>query len=117
MVFLVEVPWRKLNVSRSIEFPDVYYVTATETLLWMLEPSDDLLNEVIDSCDLQDRPKPCSKPKGQFTNNVDRIYTYLLPLVDMFIIPQGVFFQFCTLKKAFSKKIILFFNCVFTCVV
>ena len=48
---------------RSLELPDVYYVTATETLLWMLEPSDDLLKEVIDSCDLQDRPKPCSKPK------------------------------------------------------
>jgi len=50
-------------VNWSLELPDVYYVTATETLLWMLEPSDDLLKEVIDSCDLQDRPKPCSKPK------------------------------------------------------
>lgn len=50
-------------VKWSLEFPDVYYVTATEALLWMLEPSDDLLKEVIDSCNNHDRVKPCNKPK------------------------------------------------------
>ena len=50
-------------VAWSLEIPDVYYVTATEALLWMLEPSDALLKEVTTSCDYSDRPKPCSKPK------------------------------------------------------
>lgn len=46
------------------EYPkDVYYVTATEVLLWMLEPNDALLKEVTSSCAQNDRPKPCSKPK------------------------------------------------------
>ena len=45
----------------SLQFPDVYYVTATEALLWMLEPSDALLTEVTQSCDVNERSKPCSK--------------------------------------------------------
>ena len=50
-------------IEWSLEFPDVYYVTATEALLWMLEPSDDLLKEVINSCNNHDRVKPCNTPK------------------------------------------------------
>jgi len=49
-------------VKWSLEIPDVYYVTATEALLWMLEPSDALLTEVTQSCELKERSKPCSKP-------------------------------------------------------
>ena len=51
-------------VNWTLEFQDVYYVTATEALLWMLEPSESLLKEVTSSCQsVQDRPRTCQKPK------------------------------------------------------
>ena len=50
-------------VEWSLQLPDVYYVTATEALLWMLEPTEALLKEVTGTCNYADRPKPCNKPK------------------------------------------------------
>jgi len=61
-------------VRWSLQFPDVYYVTATEALLWMLEPSDALLTEVTQSCDVNERSKPCSKPNTcelPYTDHID----------------------------------------------
>ncbi len=51
-------------IDWTLEKDNVYYVTATEALLWMLEPSESLLKEVTGTCeDKQNRRKTCSKPK------------------------------------------------------
>ena len=37
-------------VKWTLTLPDVYYITATELLVWMTEPSTETLNELKNSC-------------------------------------------------------------------
>lgn len=49
-------------VNYTLTLDDVTYVSATEALLWMTDPSDVSLNEIVDSCRKEPADPPCNKP-------------------------------------------------------
>jgi len=50
-------------VRWTLALPDpVYYLTATEVLLWMSEPTDEVLKELTGQCNELGRPAPCRAP-------------------------------------------------------
>lgn len=45
----------------TLEQPQVYYLTATEVLIWMTEPTEDVLKQLTTSCKDLDRPVACKR--------------------------------------------------------
>lgn len=49
-------------VRWTLEKPDVYYLTATEVLLWMSDPKIEVLKELVGQCNDLGRDEPCRNP-------------------------------------------------------
>ena len=57
-----QVDGLKRFIRWSLQQPQVYYLTATEVLIWMTEPTLDVLQQLTTQCDDLGRPAVCKRP-------------------------------------------------------
>ena len=57
-----QVSGLKKFIHWSLQQPQVYYLTATEVLIWMTEPTIDVLQQLTTQCDDLGRPVVCKRP-------------------------------------------------------
>ena len=57
-----QVSGLKKFIHWTLQQPQVYYLTATEVLIWMTEPTIDVLQQLTTQCNDLGRPTVCKRP-------------------------------------------------------